>query len=54
MSAFILIITLLLGVAFWRQLLALLATGVILLVVLGIVFLLETMSNGTGGGLGPM
>lgn len=54
MSAVILIIALLLGVTFWRQVLALLMAGIILLVVLGIVFLMETMSSGTGGIIGSM
>lgn len=52
MSAFVLIIALLLGVTFWRQILALLTAGVILLVVLGIVYIVETVSSGTGSIIG--
>lgn len=46
MSAFMLVITLLLTVAFWRHVMAFLAAAVVLLVVLGIVYVVETMAIG--------
>ncbi|HEX2805269.1 MAG TPA: hypothetical protein VHN80_03765 [Kineosporiaceae bacterium] len=49
MSAFVLIIVMLLSIAFWREVAALLAVGVIILVVFGFVFLVQTASGGTGG-----
>jgi hypothetical protein len=48
MTAAILIVALLLSVAFWRHVVAALAAGVIVLVVLGIVFVVLTVSAGTG------
>jgi hypothetical protein len=47
MSAFVLVIALLLSVAYWRHVAALLAAGTIVLAVLGVVFLVQVMTAGS-------
>jgi len=49
MYAFSLFIGLLLAIVYWRQVVAAMAAGVILLVVLGIVYLAQLLATGASG-----
>lgn len=45
MSAFVIAVVLLLSLVFWRQVVGLLIVGAILLIVLGLVFVVETIQT---------